>query len=80
MPKSASAPKSFEAAVTELEAIVQQMESGELTLEDALDRYQRGAGLLKYCQDTLSAAEQRIRVLEHGSLAPLPADAMRSEE
>ncbi|MBR0564644.1 exodeoxyribonuclease VII small subunit [Azoarcus sp. L1K30] len=80
MPKSASAPKSFEAAISELEAIVHQMESGEMTLEDALDRYQRGAGLLKYCQDTLSAAEQRIQVLENGSLAPLPADAMRNEE
>ena len=46
MPKSASSPKSFEAAVSELEAIVQEMESGNLPLEDALERYQRGVGML----------------------------------
>ena len=79
MPKSASAPKSFEAAVSELETIVQQMESGTLTLEDALDRYQRGAGLLKYCQETLSNAEQRIRVLEGDSLVDFNPDPTQSD-
>ncbi|AWI75134.1 MAG: exodeoxyribonuclease VII small subunit [Azoarcus sp.] len=79
MPKSASAPKSFEAAVSELETIVQQMESGTLTLEDALDRYQRGASLLKYCQETLSNAEQRIRVLEGDSLVDFNPDPTRSD-
>ncbi|ENO90103.1 exodeoxyribonuclease VII small subunit [Thauera linaloolentis] len=64
MPKSATAPKSFEAAVSELEAIVQEMESGTLPLEDALARYQRGVGLLRYCQGTLADAEQRVKVLE----------------
>ncbi|MDD2872985.1 MAG: exodeoxyribonuclease VII small subunit [Azoarcus sp.] len=79
MPKSASAPKSFEAAVSELEAIVQQMESGSLTLEDALDRYQRGTSLLKYCQETLSNAEQRIRMLEGDSLVDLNPASTRSD-
>ncbi|AWI81528.1 MAG: exodeoxyribonuclease VII small subunit [Betaproteobacteria bacterium HGW-Betaproteobacteria-13] len=79
MPKSASAPKSFEAAVSELETIVQQMESGTLTLEDALDRYQRGASLLKYCQETLSNAEQRVRVLEGDSLVDFNPAPTRSD-
>jgi len=79
MPKSASAPPSFEAAISELETIVQQMEAGSLTLEDALERYQRGVGLLKHCQSTLSAAEQRIRVLEGDTLADFNPDAPRSE-
>ncbi|MDI3489362.1 MAG: exodeoxyribonuclease small subunit [Thauera sp.] len=68
MPKSAISPKSFEAAVSELEAIVQEMESGNLPLEEALTRYQRGVGLLRYCQGTLANAEQRIRVLEGDEL------------
>ena len=68
MPKSASSPKSFEAAVSELEAIVQEMESGNLPLEDALARYQRGVGLLRYCQGTLASAEQRVKVLEGEAL------------
>jgi len=68
MPKSATSPKSFEAAVSELEAIVQEMESGNLPLEEALTRYQRGVGLLRYCQGTLASAEQRIKVLEGDTL------------
>ncbi|WP_068634768.1 exodeoxyribonuclease VII small subunit [Thauera butanivorans] len=69
MPKSATSPKSFEAAVSELEAIVQEMESGKLPLEDALTRYQRGVGLLRYCQETLAGAEQRVKILEGETLS-----------
>ena len=68
MPKSAAPPKSFEAAVSELETIVQEMESGKLALEDALARYQRGVSLLRYCQGTLASAEQRVKVLEGEAL------------
>lgn len=77
MPKPASPPKSFEAAVTELESIVQEMEAGSLALEDALARYQRGIGLLKYCQDTLAGAEQRVRQLEGKELVELQAEGTR---
>ncbi len=75
MPKSASSPKSFEAAVSELEAIVQEMESGNLPLEDALARYQRGVGLLRHCQTTLGDAEQRVRMLEGDTLTDFPTDS-----
>lgn len=76
MAKTASAPKSFEAAIAELETIVQEMETGDLPLEHALDRYQRGTGLLRYCQDTLHRAEQRVSQLENDALTPYaPHDA-----
>ena len=78
MPKSASSPKSFEAAVSELEAIVQEMESGNLPLEDALARYQRGVGLLRHCQATLGDAEQRVRMLEGDGLTDFPTDSSRN--
>ncbi|MFB1031799.1 MAG: exodeoxyribonuclease VII small subunit [Thauera sp.] len=77
MPKSASSPKSFEAAVSELEAIVQEMESGNLPLEDALARYQRGVGLLRHCKATLGDAEQRVRMLEGDGLTDFPTDSSR---
>lgn len=70
---AADAP-SFEAALSELEAIVQAMESGRssqgeaLTLEASLSAYRRGSELLKHCQDTLAHAEQQIAVLENGEL------------
>lgn len=68
MTKSAASPKSFEGAITELEEIVRAMEAGQITLEQALDHYQRGVGLLRYCQDTLRNAEQRVRQLEGDQL------------
>lgn len=74
MTKTAGSPKSFESAISELEKIVQEMESGALPLEAALERYQRGVGLLKYCRETLGAAEQRIHRLENDELVPLQMD------
>jgi exodeoxyribonuclease VII small subunit len=55
---------SFESAVAELETIVQDMENGQLPLDQALSAYQRGTGLLRHCQGLLTKAEQTIRVLE----------------
>ncbi|GLT20705.1 MULTISPECIES: exodeoxyribonuclease VII small subunit [Zoogloea] len=61
---SASKPASFESAVAELETIVQDMENGQLPLDQALAAYQRGTVLLRQCQAQLTKAEQTIRVLE----------------
>lgn len=67
--KSSSEPApSFEAALAELENLVQDMEAGNLPLEESLGAYQRGVELLKYCQSALSAAEQKIQSLESGVL------------
>jgi exodeoxyribonuclease VII small subunit len=71
MAKSAKAPASFEQALAELESIVQAMESDKLSLEASLERYQRGVTLLKFCQDTLNGAEQRVRMLEGDTLKPI---------
>jgi exodeoxyribonuclease VII small subunit len=80
MTKSASAPKTFEAAVSELEAIVRQMEAGSLPLEQALEQYRRGVALLRHCQDKLDAAEQQIRILEGNTLVPFqPDDSGKNE-
>jgi exodeoxyribonuclease VII small subunit len=65
---SAAPPASFEAALEELERIVQAMESGDAPLEESLANYERGMALLKTCQERLAAAEQKIRVLENGNL------------
>ncbi|MCL1824884.1 MAG: exodeoxyribonuclease VII small subunit [Betaproteobacteria bacterium] len=75
MTKPASTPKTFEAAVSELEAIVRQMETGSLPLEQALEQYRRGIILLRHCQDRLDAAEQQVRILEDDTLAPFQPDA-----
>jgi exodeoxyribonuclease VII small subunit len=65
----------FEAALEELETIVQNMEEGKLSLEDALTNYRRGADLLRRCQDLLGDAEQQIQVLEKGVLREFDSPA-----
>ena len=66
----------FESALAELEAIVEKMEGGELTLEQSLAQYRRGAELLKFCQSALADAQTQIKVLEDDALKDLPsADA-----
>lgn len=70
-PGEADPAPSFEAALRELETIVQSMEAGAAPLEEALSAYARGIALLRQCQDTLTAAEQRVRILEEGLLRDL---------
>lgn len=65
-------PATFEAALQELERIVQAMESGEAPLEESLASYERGMALLKTCQERLATAERKIRMLENGSLRDFP--------
>lgn len=54
---------SFEQAIDELEQIVDEMEKGELPLQTALEKFERGVGLAKHGQATLQAAEQKVQVL-----------------
>ncbi len=53
----------FEAALEELEGLVERMEEGDLSLEESLKTYERGIELSRVCQKSLDAAEQRIRIL-----------------
>lgn len=61
--KSPSALPDFESALAELERIVERMESGEQTLEEALAAFQRGVELTRACQKGLKEAEQRVEKL-----------------
>jgi exodeoxyribonuclease VII small subunit len=53
----------FEAALAELEKLVEKMESGDQSLEDALQSFQRGIELTRTCQQALKNAEQRVEKL-----------------
>lgn len=64
-------PDSFEMALKELESIVDSMEKGNLDLDPSLAAYQRGMELLKFCQDKLAAAEEKIRVFDQGTFSEL---------
>ncbi len=59
------APESlaFGEALAELETIVGQLESGQLELEDSLEKYERGVALLRALQARLTEAQQKVTVL-----------------
>lgn len=61
-------PKSYEAALKELEGLVTELESGQMPLDGLLSAYQRGALLLQFCRDRLSAVEQQVSLLDKGAL------------
>ncbi len=63
-------PATYEAALSELEALVGQLESGQMPLDQLLTGYQRGAALLAFCRDKLKAVEDQSQVLDGGQLKP----------
>ena len=61
---------SFEEALEKVEAIVNQLQSGDIKLEESMDAFQDGMILSKYCSQTLENAEETITKLmtENGQL------------
>lgn len=67
MTKQKEPQSGFESALKELEAIVAQMETGQLPLEQSLQAYQRGSELLQFCQKALAGIEQQVRLLNENN-------------
>lgn len=63
---SAAVP-SFEVALEQLQLMVKKLESGELSLDQALKSFEDGVKLTRVCQQYLAAAEQKIEVLTQAS-------------
>ena len=55
--------KDYESAVTRLEEITTLLESGDTTLEDAIKLYTEGLEIAKFCDEKLSEAEKKIKVI-----------------
>lgn len=53
----------FEQALSELEGLVEQMERGDLSLEDSLRSFERGVELTRICREALGEAEQKVQIL-----------------
>lgn len=69
----------FEAALAELETLVEKMEQGDLSLDESLKQFERGIKLTRSCQQSLRDAEQKVQVLleKNGqeTLEPFDSDA-----
>ena len=68
-------PLSFEAALKELEAIVERLSGGEANLEELLKLYEEGIAYLNHCQSRLGEAEAKIKLLS----ASIPSPAKTEE-
>ena len=53
----------FERSLAELEAIVDKLEQGELSLDESLRHFERGVQLTRVCQSALKQAEQKVQIL-----------------
>ena len=62
----------FEKTLSELEDIVQQLEKGDLSLEQSLKQFEKGIHLARQCQDTLNQAEQRIALFSENQFPGTP--------
>jgi exodeoxyribonuclease VII small subunit len=69
-------PPAFEEGIKQLEAIVKEMESGDLPLERALELFERGMQLSAGCRKQLEEAETRVEILmkRGGEVRPQPFD------
>ena len=64
----------FEASLGQLERLVEQMEDGELSLEESLKAFEQGVKLTRECQQALKQAEQKVQLLmeQNGELVATP--------
>lgn len=71
----------LESNLGELEAIVVEMEAGDLSLEDSLKAFEKGIKLTRDCQERLSQAEQQVTTLieEQGKITLAPFDAAEND-
>jgi len=61
----------FEESLAELESVVDQIDSGELSLEDAITAFERGVGLVRTLNHQLDEIERRVEVLTRGASGEL---------
>lgn len=68
-------PKGFEQQLEQIEAIVAELEFGELSLDDMLNRYESGMQLIAVCQQRLVNAELKVtEIAERTAAEPASAD------
>jgi exodeoxyribonuclease VII small subunit len=72
--------ESFEDALAELETIAKELESGELGIDEAVERYGEGIAFARYCQKKLDEAERKIEMLQKRKDGSIGKDPLRVKE
>jgi exodeoxyribonuclease VII small subunit len=68
MTKTKKENQSIEQSLSKLENILEELENGELELDQALQKFEEGIKLSRQCQKTLEEAEMKIKILMDGEL------------
>jgi len=63
LPRKSKKEPDFETALTELEELVENLEQGDISLEESLKLFERGVTLTRSCQTSLKEAEQKVQIL-----------------
>lgn len=71
---------SFEEAIKELTGIVGQIEQGEIALQDSLQQYEKGMGLIKHCRTILQEAEKRIEKISESQAKSQEESETKAEQ
>lgn len=71
---------SFEKNLSALEKVVEQLESGELSLEESLAQFERGIVLARECQRALQEAEQKVQILTQKTPAATPQPFIKDDD
>ena len=69
----------FEKALEQLEKIVEDLESGNLSLDDALKKYEEGVKLARLCTQKLQQAENKIEILTQALNTKVEVDSLEAE-
>jgi exodeoxyribonuclease VII small subunit len=70
----------FETALKKLEEIVKKLENGELTLDSALELFEEGVRLSRFCHSKLEEAERRVEILLKNDSGQMRAVPFESED
>ncbi len=73
-------PKKFETQLARLEAVVDALEQGDISLEKSVTLYKEGLGLVKDCREQLAEARHLVEVFAQGLAAPLNIDPEGDDE
>jgi exodeoxyribonuclease VII small subunit len=73
-------PKNFEEGLKELETILNEIEGGEIGLEQSLIKYERGTFLIQHCRGVLTDAEKQVEMLSKGPDGSLRSEPMGDED
>lgn len=68
--KPADQPDDFQEALDDLRDVAQELESGDLPLEEAMERYRRGLQLIEFCEDRLEEAELLVEEIDDSGDVP----------